>query len=345
MLVMTMNGIHMLLMETTNYSKAVSVQSNHNNFNHTNMAIKKQSNNITCPNCKHSIPIEEALYQKLEKEYRQKLEMGFNLEKEKLREELEKESTLKLSEKNQLIDSLKNQLKGMHRKIELTSQQIQGEAQELMLQEFLKNIYPLDSVVEVPKGVNGADCIQQVNTREKQNLGSILYESKRTRNWSNGWIPKFKEDLRIAGCTFGVIVTEAMPNDMPRMGSVEGIWVCTVHEIKVLSAILREAIILYGTAIVNNENSNEKANLLYSYLISPQFKMEIEAIVDSFIELDKELSREKRAMTVYWKTREANIKKAVRNVVSLYGSFKSIADSAIPPISRLELPEGDNTAE
>lgn len=129
---------------------------------------------------------------------------------------------------------------------------------------------------------------------------------------------------------------------MPRMGTVDGIWVCTVQEVKVLSTILREATILCGTAVASLEQRDEKAQLIYGYITSNQFRMEIEGIVESFIELDTELSREKRAMAVYWKHREANIKRALRNAVSLYGSFKSIAGTAISSITRLELPEGEN---
>lgn len=145
--------------------------------------MKKELHHITCPNCNHSIPIDDTLYQKLDREYRQKLDNTYNLEKEKLREEIEKNTNLKISEKNQLIESLKNQLKGMQRKIEQTSvsQQAQGEAQELMLQEFLSRVFPLDTIKEVPKGMKGADCIQVVNTREKQNLGSLLFMKAKGR--------------------------------------------------------------------------------------------------------------------------------------------------------------------
>lgn len=310
------------------------------------LKMKKEPHHITCPNCTHSIPIDDVLFQKLDKEYRQKIENKFNLEKEKMREQIEKDADLKISEKNQLIESLKNQLKGMHRKIEQTgiSQQAAGEAQELMLQEFLGRTFPLDIIKEVPKGIKGADCIQVVNTREKQDLGSILYESKRTKSWAPAWVPKFREDLKIANCTFGIIVTESMPNDMPRMGIVDGIWVCTIQEMKVLATILREAVILCGMTVASFEQKDEKAQLLYSYLTSNQFRMEIEGIVESFVELDTELSREKRSITVYWKHREANIKKALRNAVSLYASFKSIAGNSISPITRLELPEGEKPA-
>lgn len=305
--------------------------------------MTKKDHIVNCPNCGHLVPIKEILYQKFEKEFLNKKGNAFALEKDKIRGELQKESDLKLSEKNQLIESLKNQLKGMQRKIEVTSQQAQGEALELMLQEFLMRTFPLDSICEVPKGCNGADCIQYVNTREKQNLGSILYESKRTKSWSSGWIPKFREDLKLANCTFGVIVSESMPNDMPKMGYVEGIWICTVQEVQILATILREATILCGTVISSLEQRDEKAHQLYSYLISNQFRIEIEGIVESFIELDKELSREKRAIAVYWKHREASIKRALQNAISLYASFKSIAGTAISPIKRLELPEGEQS--
>ena len=216
--------------------------------------------------------------------------------------------------------------------------QMQGEVQELAIEEWLQSHFPLDHIEEIKKGARGGDCIQIVNTRTRQHCGSIYYESKRTKDFQPTWIEKFKEDMRQKGATFGVLVTEAMPKDMDRLGQKDGIWICTLEEFKGLSQVLRESIILLHQSGLSQENKGEKMELLYDFLTGNEFRMQVEAIVEGFTQMQRDLDSEKRAMESIWKKREKQIQKVLNNTTAMYGSVKGIAGNAIGSIKSLELP-------
>ena len=215
--------------------------------------------------------------------------------------------------------------------------QLQGEVQELAIEEWLKEKYPFDTIDEVKKGARGADCMQIVHTRESQNCGKIYYESKRTKDFQKSWIEKFKADMREKGADIGVLVTDVMPSDMQRMGLYEGIWICSFEEFKGLSAVLREQIIKIHHALISQENKTDKMSLLYSFLTSNEFKMQIEAIVEAFTTMQSDLDSEKRSMQRIWKQREKQIEKVLDNTINMYGSIRGIAGNAIGNIKALEL--------
>ena len=215
--------------------------------------------------------------------------------------------------------------------------QLQGEVQELAIEEWLKEKYPFDTIDEVKKGARGADCMQIVHTRESQNCGRIYYESKRTKDFQKSWIEKFKADMREKGADIGVLVTDVMPSDMQRMGLYEGIWICSFEEFKGLSAVLREQIIKIHHAMKSQENKTDKMSLLYGFLTSNEFKMQIEAIVEAFTTMQSDLDSEKRSMQRIWKQREKQIEKVLDNTINMYGSIRGIAGNAIGNIKALEL--------
>ena len=215
--------------------------------------------------------------------------------------------------------------------------QLQGEVQELAIEEWLKEKYPFDTIDEVKKGARGADCMQIVHTRESQNCGKIYYESKRTKDFQKSWIEKFKADMREKGADIGVLVTDVMPSDMQRMGLYEGIWICSFEEFKGISAVLREQIIKIHHAMKSQENKTDKMSLLYGFLTSNEFKMQIEAIVEAFTTMQSDLDSEKRSMQRIWKQREKQIEKVLDNTINMYGSIRGIAGNAIGNIKALEL--------
>ena len=219
--------------------------------------------------------------------------------------------------------------------------QLQGEVQELAIEEWLALQFPLDNIEEVKKGARGGDCIQVVNTRTKQNCGKIYYESKRTKDFQPNWIEKFKADMREKGADIGVLVTEAMPAGMERVGQRDGVWICTYSEFKGLCTVLRESVVQLSMAIGSQENKGDKMHLLYDFLTSNTFRMQIEAIVEGFTSMKTALDSEKRAMQRIWKQREMQIEKVVTNTIDMYGSVRGIAGSAIQPVKSLELPGGD----
>ena len=231
----------------------------------------------------------------------------------------------------------------MKRKQEQGSMQLQGEVQELAIEEWLMGQFPLDSIEEIKKGARGGDCIQVVNTRARQNCGTIYYESKRTKDFQPSWIEKFKADIRERGANVGVLVTEVMPAGMDRMGLRDGIWICNYDEFKGLCAVLRESIVQLSMAVSSQENKGDKMHMLYDFLTSNTFRMQVEAIVEGFTSMKNGLDSEKRAMQRIWKEREKQIDKVVTNTIDMYGSIKGIAGNAIQSVKALELPgEGED---
>lgn len=286
----------------------------------------------------------DELQEKIESEYQEKLNTSIKEEKGKIRTQIERENELKISEKDRMIENLNGQMKDMQRKIEQGSMQVQGEIQELAIEEFLKVNFPLDAIDEIKKGARGADCYQIVNTHSQQNCGSIYYESKRTKDFQASWIEKFKDDMRQRNATFGVLVTEVLPKNMERMGKLDGIWLCTFTEFKGLCFVLRESIILYSNIVASQENKGEKMTMLYDFLTSNEFRMQIEAIVEGFSQMNSDLASERRSMEMIWKKREKQIQKVLQNTIHMYGNIKGIAGSAIGTIKALELPSAEEAA-
>jgi hypothetical protein len=259
------------------------------------------------------------------------------VEKEKIRRQAEESSEFKLKELQKQLADQKKLTDDMKRKQEQGSMQLQGEVLELAVEEWLEGQFPLDTIVEIKKGANGADCLQTVNTRELVNCGTIYYESKRTKSFQHSWIEKFKGDIRDKGATIGVIVTETMPSDMKRMGLKQGIWICTFNEFKGLCAVLRQSIIQWASVKGQQENKGDKMSLLYDFLTSNEFRLQMEGIVEGFTQMQTDLLKEKNAMTRIWKQREKQIDKVVNNAIGMHASIKGIAGNAIQSIPALEL--------
>ena len=261
-------------------------------------------------------------------------------EKEKIRKLEEDKNELRFKEMQKQLEDQKSLTEEMKRKQEQGSMQLQGEVQELAIEEWLAAQFPLDSIEEIKKGARGADCLQHVNTRSAQNCGTIYYESKRTKDFQPSWIEKFKADIRDKGANIGILVTEAMPSDMNRMGLKDGIWICNYEEFKGLCAVLRESIVQLSTAISTQDNKGDKMNMLYTFLTGNTFRMQVEAIVEGFTQMKSDLESEKRSMQRIWKQRDKQIEKVTTNTIDMYASIKGIAGNAIQSVKALELPEG-----
>ncbi len=284
----------------------------------------------------------EELKESLEAAAEKRINETVSEEREKIRKAAEEKNELKLAEKDKLIADLKKQAEEAQRKAEQGSMQMQGEVQELAVERWLRDSFPYDEIEEIKKGATGADCIQTIHTPTRQNCGTIYYESKRTKEFSPAWIPKFKDDLRAKGASVGVLVTQAMPKGMERMGPVEGIWVCSFEEFKGLCAVLRESVIQVNAAAAAQENKGDKMHLLYDFLTSNEFKFQVEAIVEGFTQMKSDLDSEKRAFQAAWKKREKQIDKVLQSTVEMYGSVKGIAGNAIPSVPQLEIDAGDD---
>ena len=258
--------------------------------------------------------------------------------KEKLSKDFEIKYELIIKEKEKQLEDQKKLAAEMQRKAEQGSMQLQGEVQEMGLEEMLKNTFIYDEISEVGKGIRGADVIQTVKNELGQVCGKIIYESKRTQNFGGDWIEKLKDDQRQIGAEIAVLVTQTMPKEMERFGERDGVWICNYLEMKSLVFVLRKILIQTQTAKSANENKTDKMSLLYSYLTSNQFRQQIEAIVESFTTMKSDLDKERRAMQRIWKERDVQIEKVIGSTIDMYGSIRGIAGNAIAPIQYLELP-------
>lgn len=274
---------------------------------------------------------------------------SFNIQLKEEREKIYKQITdatdMKMREKEEQLTILRTQLQDANRKAEQGSMQLQGEVQELAIEEWLADKFPFDSIEEIKKGQRGADCMQIVHTRELQNCGKIYYESKRTKDFSQQWVDKFKADMRDKGADIGVLITDVYPKGMERISLVDGVWICSYEEFKGVVAILREQVIRINVAMRSQENKTDKMGLLYGFLTSNEFRMQVEAIVEGFTQMQADLDSEKRAMARIWKQREKQIEKVIDNTTNMYGAIKGIAGNAIASIATLELPYSNDLLE
>ena len=200
---------------------------------------------------------------------------------------------LKEKEYQKQIEDAKKSADDMKRRMEQGSMQLQGEVQELAIEDELRTAFPFDIIDEVSKGIRGADCIQTIFNRNQQECGKIIYESKRTQNFGGDWIDKLKGDMLHAGADIAVLITETLPKDQKTFTLINGVWVCTFTEFKSLAMAIREGLIMVNATKGANENKGDKMQMLYSYLTGNEFKHQVEAIVEGFSSLKEGLERKK----------------------------------------------------
>lgn len=283
---------------------------------------------------------EKATLEEQQKNFELELEKRF-LEKRKELEEttVRREQELfdlKMKEKETQMESLKKTIEELKRKSEQGSMQLQGEAQELLLEEMLQEHFPFDLIQEVGKGVEGADCMQIVRNSSGRECGKIIYESKRTKTWSNTWLEKLKTDRRNRGADVAILVTQTFPKDMDRFGEKEGVWICNFTEALGVAALVRNGILKVFDAQKSQENKGDKMQLLYDYLTGNEFRGQMEAIVEGFMAMKLGIEKEKVQMAKLWKEREKQLEKVLINTSEMYGSVKGIAGASVGDIPLLE---------
>jgi hypothetical protein len=248
----------------------------------------------------------------------------------------ETEYQLKLKELEKQLEDQRKLADEMKRKAEQGSMQLQGEAQELLLEEMLRDYFPYDSIGEVGKGVEGADCIQLVRNRIGSDCGKIIFESKRTKTFNAAWIEKLKTDMRNKQADVAILVTQVYPKDMSCFGERDGVWICSFSEVIALTTALRHTIIRIAETKRAEENKGEKMQMLYSYLTGNEFRQQIESIVEGFLSMKNSISKERIQMEKLWKEREKQLEKVLLNTSGMYGSIKGIAGASIGEIPLLE---------
>src|ERR1044072_543771 len=239
----------------------------------------------------------------------------------------ETEFQLRLREMEKQLEDQRKLADEMKRKAEQGSMQLQGEIQELALEELLRQAFPFDEISEVGKGVKGADCIQTIRNQYGQDCGRIIYESKRTKDFSKDWVEKLKADMRSQGAEVAILVTQAMPKDMDRFGEREGVWICSFAEVKALALVLRDGVIRIAGALTSQENKGDKMHMLYNYLPSSEFAEQWKAIREGFLAMKISIQKEREAMEKLWKAREKQLEKVLLNAAHIKGSVEGIAGS------------------
>jgi len=229
-------------------------------------------------------------------------------------------------------EAMRRQIETLKQKSEQGSMQAQGEAAELILEDQLRRAFPGDRIEEVGKGIRGADCVQVVPG------GAILWESKRTQNWSNDWAPKLRADMRSAGADVAVLVSTARPDGLDTFAERDGIWVCAPRFAVALGAVLRSSLSEVAQARAAREGQATKTELLYDYLTGPQFRARVEAMLEPFVAMQEALAKEKRQITSQWALRDKQLDLALAAISGMHGDLQGIAGSSLPEIDGLSAP-------
>ncbi|MBY0579808.1 MAG: DUF2130 domain-containing protein [Burkholderiales bacterium] len=261
--------------------------------------------------------------------------------RDQARQEAEEQLKFKVMEKEQTISAMQKQIEELKRKSEQGSQQLQGEVQELELENMLRAKFPFDSIEPVPKGVHGGDVLHHILGPIGQACGTILWESKRTKNWSDGWLAKLREDQRTAKAEIAVIVSQVLPKGVETFEMVEGIWVTHPRAALPVAAILRQSLLEIAMARQASEGQQTKTEMIYQYLTGPRFRHRVEAIVEAFSTMQEDLDKERKAIMKQWAKREEQIERVMGATVGMYGDLQGIAGKSLQEIEGLELPALD----
>lgn len=262
-------------------------------------------------------------------EERERIYDAFKKEEEEKGKLKDHDHQMKIKELEQKLEAQMKLAEEMKRKAEQGSMQLQGEVQELALEALLRYSFPFDMVEEVGKGVRGADCILIIRNNFGQECGKIIFESKRTKDFSAEWIEKLKKDKRTLGINVAVLVTQAMPKDMDCFGEKDGIWICNFNEVKALVYVLRELVIQVFNTAKNNENKGDKMALLYNYLVSHEFAEQWRAMREGFMAMKTSIHRERDQMEKLWKAREKQLEKVLLNAAHIKGSIEGISGADV----------------
>ncbi|MBI5632680.1 MAG: DUF2130 domain-containing protein [Nitrospirae bacterium] len=267
-----------------------------------------------------------------------RVQEGLGATRDQARKEAEEQMKFKVMEKEQTITSMQKQIEDLKRRAEQGSQQLQGEVQELELEALLIAKFPRDTIEPVPKGEHGGDVLQRVNGPSGQGCGTILWESKRTKNWSDGWLTKLREDQRAAKAEVAVIVSQVLPKGVESFEMLDGVWVTHPRAALPVAVTLRHTLIEIASARQALEGQQTKMEMVYQYLTGPRFRHRVQAIVEAFSSMQEDLDKEKKVITKQWAKREEQIDRVMQSTVGMYGDLQGIAGKTLQEIEGLELP-------
>ena len=273
----------------------------------------------------------------LELTVQQRIQEGLAATRQEARKEAEDALNLKVMEREQTITAMQKQIEDLRRRAEQGSQQLQGEVQELELENLLRTQFPGDAIEPVPKGEYGGDVVQRVLSAGGQVSGTILWESKRTKNWSDGWLVKLREDQRTAQAEIAVLVSQVLPKGVETFELVAGIWVTHPRAALPVASLLRQSLLEIACARQASDGQQTKTEMIYQYLTGPRFRQRVEAIVEAFSTMQEDLDREKKAIMKQWAKRGEQIERVMQATVGMYGDLQGIAGKSLQEIEGLDL--------
>jgi hypothetical protein len=272
----------------------------------------------------------------LELTVEKRVQEGLSATRDKARKDVEEELKLKIDEKEETISSMKKQIAELKHKAEQGSQQLQGEVQEIELERLLTASFPTDTIEPVPKGEHGGDVLHRVIGPLGQMCGTILWESKRTKNWSDGWLTKLRGDQRAAKAEVAIIISRALPKDIETFDLVDHVWVAHPRVAIPVATALRQSLVELAMARKASDGQQTKMDMVYQYLTGSRFRQRVQAIVEAFTSMQDDLAREKKAITKQWAKREEQIDRVMQATVGLYGDLQGIAGKTLQEIEGLE---------
>lgn len=281
----------------------------------------------------------------LELTVEKRVQEGLGDVREKAKREAEEGLKLKVMEKDQTIASMQQKIEELKQKAEQGSQQLQGEVQELELENLLRAKFPFDSIEPVPKGEFGGDILQRVVSQSGQACGTIIWETKRTKNWSDGWLTKLREDQRTAKAEVSVLVSQVLPKGVEAFDVVDGVWVSSPRAALPVATVLRHTLLQVGMARQVSEGQQTKTEMIYQYLTGPRFRHRVEAIVEAFSTMQEDLDKERKAIMKQWAKREEQIERVMGATVGMYGDLQGIAGKSLQEIEGLEFPALESETE
>lgn len=257
--------------------------------------------------------------------------------REKAKKEVEDELKLKVAEREQTISAMQKQIEDLKRRAEQGSQQLQGEVQELELETLLRAKFPRDTIEPVPKGEHGGDVLHRVIGPMEQLCGTILWESKRTKNWSDGWLAKLREDQRAAKADFAIIVSQVLPKNVDIFDQVDDVWITCPRTVIPVTIALRNSLVELAMTRQASDGQQTKMEMVYHYLTGPAFRQRVQAIVEAFSLMHEDLNKEKKAILKQWAKREQQIERVMQATVGMYGDLQGIAGKSLLEIEGLDV--------
>ncbi|MDW5441600.1 DUF2130 domain-containing protein [Polaromonas sp. SM01] len=266
-----------------------------------------------------------------------RVQTGLNEVRSLARREAEDGMKLRVAEKDQTIASMQQKIEELKQKAEQGSQQLQGEVQEMELENLLRGKFPFDLIEPVPKGEFGGDALQRVNSQSGTPCGTILWESKRTRNWSDGWLPKLRDDQRTAKAEVCVLVSQVLPKGVESFDLVDGVWIASPRVAIPVALMLRQGLLQISQTRALSDGLQTKTEMVYQYLTGPRFRQRVEAIVEAFSSMQDDLDKERKVITKQWAKRQAQIESVMNSTVGMYGDLQGIAGQSLQEIEGLGL--------